>query len=69
MLPLGDLKEIIISQKLLKSADLEKAFSDSQKQKISLEEFLVSRKIITQENLYKGAASFYGFPFIYWKIK
>lgn len=64
MLPIGDLKEIIISQKLLGRADFEKAFSNSQKQKIPLEEFLVSRKIITQENLYKRAASFYGFPFI-----
>lgn len=64
MLPLADLKKIIISKDFLKETVLDQAVLDSSKADISLEEFLIAKNLISEEKLYKEAAEYYGLPFV-----
>ena len=69
MLPINDLKKIIASKKLLKADIADQAVSDAEKRGISLEEFLISKKLIAEDNLYEKAAEFYNLPFVFLKDK
>lgn len=64
MLPLADLKKIILSNELLKETVLDQAILDSSKADISLEEFLIQKKLISEEKIYKEAAHYYDLDFV-----
>lgn len=64
MIPLGDLKKIISAKELLKEVVLDQAVLDSSKADVTLEDFLISKRMVEEEKLYKEAAEYYGLPFV-----
>src|SRR3989344_9285175 len=57
------LKEILLETKAIAAKELELYLSEAEKRNQTLENYLVSQKIINEEQLYQSASTFYNLPF------
>ncbi|MEK7653304.1 MAG: ATPase, T2SS/T4P/T4SS family [Patescibacteria group bacterium] len=59
-----DLEEILVQNKILDEKQIKDFTDQARKQKNSLEDFLVEKKVISPDLLYETAAKYYKLPFI-----
>ncbi|MDP1709966.1 MAG: GspE/PulE family protein [Candidatus Komeilibacteria bacterium] len=64
MLSDNKIKEILKAKSLLDPADLEKHSTQAEAKGLTLENFLLSTNIITEDVLYNGVAGFFNLPFV-----
>lgn len=64
MLYTSRLKELILRKKLISKKNLDLYEAEAGKTKISLENFLLQKKILTEEAIYKTAAEYLELPFV-----
>ena len=58
------LKRILISQKALSKQEFERYIKNAEEENVDLADFLIAKKIITEDRLYQIAADYYKVPFI-----
>ncbi|MFA5134052.1 MAG: ATPase, T2SS/T4P/T4SS family [Patescibacteria group bacterium] len=69
MLYTSRLKEILLRKKLVTKKSLDLYEAAARKEKLSLETYLLQKKILSEENLYKTAAEYLKLPFVDLKDK
>ncbi|MDP3964106.1 MAG: GspE/PulE family protein [bacterium] len=64
MLNQEQIQNIVLKSKILPEADLKKAITEAANESISLTEYLVRQKVLSENGLYESIASFYGVSFV-----
>ncbi|MFA5106929.1 MAG: GspE/PulE family protein [Patescibacteria group bacterium] len=69
MLKQEQIQEILQKSKILPEADLNKAITDAANENVSLADYLIGKKILTENGLYEGIAGYFNLAFVDLKRK
>ena len=58
------IKAILLANKILEPADVEKYSAQAEEKGATLEKFLLTSNLISEDILYNAAAAFYNLPFV-----